>query len=364
MKQGKKIACIVAGCMTVFGGLMGVATAAATHFDVAKLSRERFTESSYVWDDSFFVLHVEADCDDVQILPSDNDQCRVVCPESEKVSYRLEQVDDTLYVRRVDSRRWYDMIGFFWRPEGSKVKVYLPVLKGVYGDSSRASLQVKTTSGNIEVAAEGNFREQELRSSSGSITVDHSGISHMEISVGDSSCVTAETTSGDIAIRRLRGGTLSATSTSGDVEVDEVNYEEIHLASTSGDIKAQKIGSSCDSLSVTTTSGDIEMQDISTQDCTLYSVSGEISCAGIEYNSGNLETTSGDIELQDILGHLLYIKSVSGDVDCTFRTNLYIDAYSVSGKIYTHNLGQSSGSHECYIETTSGDITAIVQAGA
>ena len=57
-------------------------------------------------DSEFDSISINTDTADIEFLPSDNGNCRVICYESEKVKHVVSVVDRALIGRVEDGRKW------------------------------------------------------------------------------------------------------------------------------------------------------------------------------------------------------------------------------------------------------------------
>ena len=316
-------------------------------------------------DRDFDRIRIDVLSADVELIPSEDDKCRVMIKDHEKVEYTVRVVEDTLTVHATDKRAWYQhLLGGL--PADSSVKIALP-------KEAFKSLYVNTTSGDVNLNVRYTFSEDvTLTSNSGTIGTAASVDGHLELhdasgdifAMGFLNTVTARTVSGDIS---LGGTTVDGGCTTSDVK----------LKSTSGDIAVRK--ATLNGLTVDVGSGDIALDSLTVTDAIhANNVSGDVLLLHVTCGELDVEATSCSVELIDstVAGHLsiktgsgdvhleradaetLYVKTVSGFVKGSLRTPKVFYADTSSGSV---DVPKSTEGGLCEIKTTSGDIRIIVE---
>lgn len=120
-----------------------------------------------------------------------------------------------------------------------------------------------------------------------------------DIEIADVAEVRAETTSGNISIRRV-GKATEANTVSGDVSLEE-SGGRIRLRSISGSIEAvnARLNEPSDFLVAKTMSGDVWLENVAQQRVEASTITGEVSLTGALAGGGSYDfkTTTGDITL-------------------------------------------------------------------
>lgn len=321
MRNAKKISIIVAVISVAAGLMISFCALAAVGFDLSKLVTVKYETNTYLVSEDFKNITMEVAASDIYLLRSEDERCRVICTDDEKVSYNVTVEKNTLKIVRVDHRRWYEHIGFGW--EEMQIEVYLP-------QSTYESLYLKSVSGDIEVSESLSFFDAEVKSTSGDIR-------YLASTEND---LTIRTVSGDLYAGNVTARSIDVQSTSGDVKVASVVAEDrVYTKTTSGDIELSNI--KCGDMTVDTTSGSIELSDVITS-----------------YNI-RVESTSGDIDLNRCDAESLWLKSISGDVFASLLTEKMVRTDTVSGDVEVPML--TSGG-KCEVKTTSGDIKIFIRS--
>ncbi len=267
---------LVAIMLIAFGLLLSLGALFAMDFDFTKMNTINFTTNTYSIDQAFTSISVEgAECD-IRLLISENDTCKVVCTESDKISHSVTVKDNTLTISRSDTRRWYEHIGIYW---GSmEIEIYLP-------QTEYESLYALSLSGNIEIPRDFSFSEAEIHNTSGN--VNFSAAVKNDLSIN--------TVSGDITLADITCQNIAAKSTSGSVVFSNVvTSGNTHIETVSGNTILQRCDA--DSIWIKTTSGDILGTLLTEKIFLTDTTSGAIDVPQ-STSGGNCEikTTSGDI---------------------------------------------------------------------
>lgn len=221
----------------------------------------------------------DAECD-IRVLPAEDGVCKIMCKESDGVTYRIETEDGKLTIERLDHRRWYERIGVCWTD--MEIVLYLP--EGEYG-----AFQAQSVGGNIDIGERLGFGTVEIQSTSGNIAAEGATMRDSLI---------LDTVSGNIQLSGVRCGCLALNTTSGETNLQNVIAEaEIRIESVSGDMRLD----ACDGASLRLKSG-----------------SGGVFGTLLTEKTFSVKTVSGETEIPDSnFGGECEISTVSGDISFT-----------------------------------------------
>lgn len=326
-------------------------------FDFSRLWQPfivKYETKQYPIENTFSAVEISVSSADVSICLSTDGAARLTAKENENHRFAVSIENGVLRVTQETEHLC--SVGI---DTGPSLTLALPA-------AEYAALTVRTSSGDIGIAAGLTFGETLLETSSGDIgsfagahgltaatssgdlTIENAGGQiAMKSTSGDLSLknltptsLTAKTTSGDLAAENVWvEGAVSCKSTSGDVALTEVTGSSVAAAATSGDLLLRSVRA--DSVSVQTSSGDIELADVI--------ATGKLSAAA----------TSGDIHLAHADGGEVSLESSSGDVHGSLCSPKYYDASSNSGSVSLPSPDPTGGF--CYIRTTSGDIRLTIE---
>ncbi|MGN0614572.1 MAG: DUF4097 family beta strand repeat-containing protein [Porcipelethomonas sp.] len=316
MKKSKKTAMITAASLIAAGAVISFGALFAMDFDIKKINTVTLGTNTYTVDQAFDNISVEgAECN-VRLRPSDENFCKVVCYESDRIYHSVEVMDNTLKIEREDISKWYDNImNICWND--MEVTVYLP--KNEY-----KTLRIENISGNVEIPGGFTFDDAVIKSSSGDV----------KFSADVNNALSVEANSGDLTVSNTSPGKLSTKTSSGDIKIECVN--------------------SGTELTAETTSGEMKITDFNGKNISAESSSGDITFSGC-LASGNIKTESisGEVRMYNCDADSLWIKTSSGDVSGTTLTEKIFITDTSSGDV---NVPQSVTGGKCEIITDSGDI--------
>ncbi len=299
MKRSTIIILCIALSLLVMGAAVGVTAVAAGGLSAFR----NVTSVTHPVEDDFHNITIQATAANIRILPSQDDNVRIVTKQASKITYSVTVQENTLTVKEVDNRAWYDHIGIFMM--GQQVTLYLPA--GAYGN-----LKLHAISGDVQVLSKGyTFAAADLRCSSG-----------------------------DLGFRATVSGNVQAKTSSGEIDLLDTTAQRISVSSTSGDITLSRC--TANDILLSASSGEME----------LVHVTGK--------NKLQAKTTSGDIDLSCCDGDSIHISTTSGDVEGTLLSHKRFDVDSGSGSIKVPDSDRNAGA--CFVRTSSGDIHLRVES--
>ncbi|MBQ9848452.1 MAG: DUF4097 family beta strand repeat protein [Clostridia bacterium] len=349
------IALIVIGALIAFGAMMIL----SPDFNFENAGDFKMNKRTVVIQEEFKRLKVSESFSDIELLRSQDNECKIEFTEPEKVTHTVSvDKNGLLSVKVVDERKWYDNIGIGFSE--SKVKIYLP-------EKQFESLDIDSASGDAMIAKEIEFINININTASGDITFDS------DCKAGYSKSTGLSTASGDITVNGLYNGSLFVKTASGDIKLNNVclggdieaeglsnegNSDTIALfvETASGSIKCNKLCGG--KLSFQSASGDIELLNVCSRGrIEINTASGDIGGNGVvALDYIDVSTTSGDISIKrlDVLNNGIGLETTSGNVYAELLSEKTVIAKSTSGDIDIPDHVQSSCF--CRVETTSGDI--------
>lgn len=283
------------------------------------------------------ICGVVADCGpaDFQILPSENNICRVEYTENETVRYAVTTENNVLHICRADSRTMFSFFKFYRAQRSEPVRVYLP--QGAY-----KLLEVKATSGDIAVPSGYIFDTVSLHSASGDIAC-----------CAEFGSLSAETASGDIALKNAKCNAAELCAASGDATLENVKLGKNSCIETASG-KVQITNLEAAELNVETASGKVSLENAECAALHINTASGGVELTHtVSADVMEIGTASGSIHFENCDAASLSLDSMSGSVVGTLNTGKAFRAQSRSGKV---DVPFDSGEGTCEIETRSGSI--------
>ena len=149
MSKTAKIWLITASALTALGFILFAVVMTVCDWDFTKLSTVEYKTEVYNPDGEFDKISVDTDTAEIELVPSENKECKVVCFESEKAEHYAAVENGTLVISSTDKRKWYEYIGISLKTP--KITVYLP-------QNSYNSLSVESDTGDITVPENFSFK--------------------------------------------------------------------------------------------------------------------------------------------------------------------------------------------------------------
>lgn len=298
MKKSKKILITVAVILVAVGMICGFCGIYSLGFKFNEISTSDFVTHTYTVEDDFTNIIIEDAESNINFYKSNDDKCRVLCDEREKVTHTVVNENNTLTVRVKDERNWFERINIGFFIADMRVSVYLP--KNKYDSLNAASM-----SGDIDVANEFTFDNAKVGSISGDVSVKADVKQELNIS----------STSGDVIINNISATEcINASSVSGEIDLSNVKGKEIFANTISGGVMLTDTVAS-QKLKANSTSGEIDLKRCDAKNIVLDTVSGEISGTLLSNKQFITETTSGTVNVpQSVSNEECRITTVSGDI--------------------------------------------------
>lgn len=318
MKQLTKIWLFIAVVLILSGALVFAAAMTANGWDFTKLSTVTHTTNTHTIREDFQNISIQTDTADVILLLSDDGQCKVVCLEAENETHAVSLQGETLTIRKVDSRKWYEAISIGIKNE--QLLVYLP--KSEYG-----TLTVRGSTCDTETSDAFEFETIEIDVDTGDVK-----------NFSSASAVTIKTSTGDINIGDVSADTLSLSSSTGDIRMTStVCTGDIMIRVSTGKVKLTEV--SCANLSSFGSTGDLTLKNVI--------ASGILSA----------ERSTGDVSLENSDAAEIRIQTSTGDVTGTLLSDKIFITKTDTGTV---SVPASKSGGNCDISTNTGDIRITI----
>lgn len=339
MKKSMKKPLLIALLLCLAGLIIWFVSLAAVEFDITKISTVDHETNTYEIDGEFDKILIETDTADIRFVWTEED-CKMVCHEEAKVKHTATVRDDTLVIRAIDTREWYDHVGMSF--EDVELTLYLPKTQFLKVD-------IESDTGDVEVPEDFRFDWATVKTDTGKI--------NWKVPVTEK--FTAKSDTGDVWAEADAFGLLNIDTSTGDVTVNAETFEELSVGTTTGDITVTSVKDDESSILVSTDTGEILFEDILCKICSTESDTGKIRLKNvIAHVTGYFVSDTGDVTLEnaDVLKNF-YIKTDTGDVTGTLLSEKTFLTETDTGRI---NVPKTTGDVECHITTNTGDINIEV----
>ncbi len=315
MSKKNKLWIIIAVSLIAVGLLIFSGAMLALDFDFTKLSTVKYETNIYEISEDFSKISIDADTTDVEFVLSNNEQCKIICFEREKVKHSATVKDETLTIGAIDTRKWYDHIGFSFGE--SKITVYLPKVE-------YASLLIKGSTGDIAIPKDFEFDTIDISASTGAVECYASASELMRIKLS----------TGAVRVENVSVGTLDLSVTTGGITASSINCE--------GDIK------------VAVSTGKTKLTDISCKDVISSGSTGTIILKNvIAAESFFIERSTGSVIFEGSDAAEIYVKTSTGSVKGTLLSEKVFITETNTGSV---NVPRTVTGGKCEIKTGTGNI--------
>lgn len=320
MRQTAKTWLIIAASLVLIGILAFVGIMTRNHWDFSALSTVKFETNTVDVNEGFQSISIISDTADIALLPSGDGKCRVDFYEWEKVRHTASVRDGTLMIEVIDTRSWFDQIGFFL---GSpKITVYLP-------QTAYASLSIEQSTGNVVIPEDFTFERIGISVSTGDV----------DCCASASGIIRIGTRTGHIHAEGLSAGALELSVSTGRVDVRSITCDgTVGVTVSTG--KALLADVSCGSLISSGSTGDITLKNV------------------IAAEQISIERSTGDVSFEQGDAAELLIKTDTGDVTGTLLSEKVFITQSDTGRI---EVPETVTGGKCKITTDTGDINIEIK---
>lgn len=306
---------VTAAFLVAFGLVLFVVVMATQGFDFTKLNIEKFETNTYEVSGTFDRIKLDVGTTEVEFVPSDDGNCRIVCYEAEKEKHSATVQDGTLVINAVDTRRWYEHIGFFIGTP--KMTVYLP--KTTY-----ESLFMDVGTGDVAIPGDFVFGDLEIKGGTGDVLCRASVSNVMKIKRG-----------------------------TGTIEADGFSAGEVRLSTGTGAVKVNAAAVQ-GSVSIETGTGAVRLSDVTCVDCRAESGTGVISLRKVIASGGfSIENDTGDVKFEDSDAARIFVKTGTGSVTGSLLSDKVFLTETGTGSV---SVPKTVTGGTCEIKTVTGDI--------
>lgn len=310
----KKPFIIVSLSAVLLGLIVGVCGLFLMNFDFNSLNTEKEIEKMYEITEDFSSVSINSKTARVNILVSEDDECRVEIKESATRFYTVSVEDGKLLIKENDTRRWYQYIGIITLSH--TINLYMPA--GQYD-----ALNINTDTGDIKVHEGFEFDVAQVVGDTSDIEFYSNVKSKFE----------CETDTGDIKISGVNASAINVESDTGDIIIANVNAGNIELDGDTSTLKLQNIN--CKNIEIESGTGKANLGSV------------------VAESNMNISVGTCDVNLDACDAAEINIKTTTGDVKGTLLTSKIFVANARTGKIH---VPESYDGGKCIIKTGTGDI--------
>lgn len=386
MSKVKKILIVISVvCILLGGAIMTGALVTLQQHASEEIAAMEFHQTTQRITEDFSDIVINTQNSSIEILPSSNGTCRIVCDDHEKIFHTvsLQNTGDgsVLYITQHNEWQWYDIFGGIHWQDDPVLTIYLP--KDAYG-----VVDLFSSSGDITVAPDFSFRtlstysvsgntklsdlksdNLNIRSISGDISVHIAEVAE-DVYLGNvsgftraehvnSNQLTVNTSSGNTALEYITSAYLHSSAVSGQIIVyDSILQDTSHFETSSGSIEISD--SECGEQTIQGISGSVKLQNVRGTSLNARTTSSYIFIGKALYNGNVLcNTSSGGISFAGLDAENLEFFTSSGDVSGNLLSGKNFITETSSGYVSVPPSDETAGI--CHISTVSGDIHIAIE---
>lgn len=316
MSKSTMIFLIIASVLVIAGIAVFLVVMSINKWDFKNLSTVEFETNAYDIEDKFSNIIITTKDANIEILPSQDGKCKVVCYEEEKVKHEVKTESDTLIVNVKDSRKWYDYINIFsFSPP--KITIYLSMDK-------LNSLKINGSTGDVYIPSDFTFENIDVTASTGDVRCYASASGEIKI----------ELSTGKIDISDISTGNLNLCVLTGMITTYDIVCDgNIKIKVSTGKSILENI--ECKNLSSNGNTGDIKLINV------------------IASDKLNIERSTGDVEFDKCDANEIFVKTSTGDIEGSLLSDKIFITQTSTGDIEVP--GTTTGGR-CELTTSTGDI--------
>ncbi len=314
-----KIWLVIATTLVLFGCILFAGVMSKLNWDFTKLSTVEYETNAYEISETFDSISINTDTSDIVFAVSDSENCKVECYE-ETSGHLIVVEDNTLVIKTIDSKPWYECIGL--NIDFPKMTIYLPARE--YG-----SLLIHEDTGDVEVPKAFTFRDVDISSSTGDVTFCASAFEMLKI----------KTSTGNVCVENIFAGLLDISASTGKVTVSGVSCKgDITVAVLTA--KAYLSDTRCKSFISSGSTGDISLNNV------------------VATEKFSIERSTGDVQFEDSDAAEIFIKTDTGYVTGSLISDKIFITQTNTGDV---DVPKSANGDICEIITDTGDIKITIK---
>lgn len=316
MSKATKIWLIVGTSLVLLGIIVFGGAMAMLKWDFFKLTTRNYETNTYEISEDFDSVSINTDTADIVFVASDDEKCKIVCYEEEKMKHSVSVVDGKLSVSAVSTKKWYDHINIGWSGN-PMITVYLPKNKNI-------SLSLKNSTGRIALPSDITFESIDILGSTGDV----------ECKASANGMIKIKRSTGGILLENISAGALDLWVSTGRVSAVSVNCTgDVKLRTSTGDVKLD--GLNCKNLFSECGTGDIALKNvIASEIFDIDTDTGKVSFDRCDAREISVETDTGRVTGTLLSDKIFFAKTDTGDIE----------------------VPKSMSGGKCEIETDTGDI--------
>ena len=304
---------ITATLLIIIGGVIFVCAMSVNNWNFLKLGNNKYKTNTCV-SENFSSISIESNTEDIVFAVSQNGECEVICYEEDNIKFSVAVLEDTLTIRKIDNRKWYQYIGV--NTANSKITVNLP-------ESEYKNLSIKESTGKINIPKDFKFENIDISASTGDIE------------------------------NLASGGTIKIKTSTGSIHTENISANSLELSVSTGKVTVKSVDCKED-IKINVSTGKTDIADIKCKNLFSKGSTGSIKLNNvIAEDKFSIERSTGDVKLDKCDAKEVFIKTDTGDVKGSFLSEKVFITETDTGRV---EVPKNISGGRCEIETDTGDI--------
>jgi len=317
MNKKSKIWLVVAGLCVLCGAMLFVFAMSKINWDFKKLDAQQFETNNYEIVENFENILIQSDTTDIVFEKAIDGKCRVECFEYKKEKHNVLVENGVLKIGvNKAEKKWYDFINRSFNEP--KIVLYLPESEGI-------SLEIKNSTGDIEIKKGFTFENISVECSTGDVKCSASSLKQTKIyvSTGDvliegasSESYDILTTTGDVRLNSVScTGEMKIEVSTGDNVLNDVKCQKLISRGSTGDINLINVVA-IEKISIERDTGDVEFAMCDALELSIITSTGDVEGTLLTHKIFIVRTSTGDVDVpSSITGGRCEITTETGDID-------------------------------------------------
>lgn len=334
MSRKTKISLITAALLVLIGIIIFGGVMIMLNWDFKNLSTTKYVTNEYIISEEFTDIAIDTDTADIELIPYDDELCKIVCFEEKNALHSVYVENGTLCIKVKNNVKWYMRIGINFKTP--KISVYLP-------EKEYRALNVSESTGDIDIPSDFSFKSVEISASTGNIS--------SECKVSDT--VKIKLSTGDIKLSGAEAKSIEMSATTGDVTATSITADNISVATSTGAITMERV-SCTGNIKFTVSTGKAKISDTTCASLYTKGTTGKVTFKNVIANGSiSVERSTGDVSFDACDGAEIFVKTSTGDVTGSFLSDKIFSTNSDTGRI---RVPSSASGGRCEVKTDTGNI--------
>ena len=196
-------------------------------FTIISISRGIYLQSSnqtnnYIITQTYNNINIDVDTEDINLYLAKDNEEKIVFKENKKQKLDIQVIDNTLIIKRIDNRKFYDLMFNF---NNYDLDLYLSkdIIESLIIDGSTCDITINQGF---------TFNDVNIHNSTGNIKIKNSIAEKIYI----------ENSTGDIDFSNCNDlGITNIETSTGKIYIANTNFEELNVDTTTGDVELSNV---------------------------------------------------------------------------------------------------------------------------